>query len=112
MSGTKKIVQIPVIAQVEVPLDWSEADIMDVIRFHLDLSDLSDVEADVADCEITNVKPAPIQPGDLVEHATKDLDPREVVAVGRDWLTLDIGGETTRIPKDNYRVYSRTEGAL
>lgn len=47
----------------------------------------------------------PIQPGDLVEHREKDLDPREVIAIGVDWLTLDIAGsESPRLPKDNYKV--------
>jgi hypothetical protein len=56
---------------------------------------------------------AAIQPGDLVEHAFRDLDPREVVSIGRDFLTLDIlGEETPRLPKDNYRVVADAEGSL
>lgn len=56
--------------------------------------------------------PRPIQPGDLVERIGYDLDDREVIAVGRDWLTLDIGGETERLPKDNYRTTVPVDGVL
>lgn len=56
----------------------------------------------------------PIQPGDLVDRpAAPELDDREVVAVGRDWLTLDImGKETKRLPKINYRTTVPAEGSL
>lgn len=52
-----------------------------------------------------------IQPGDWVEHTSRDLDPREVLAVGLDWLSLDFGEDDVaialarRVPKDNYRVF-------
>lgn len=51
-----------------------------------------------------------IQPGDWVEHRTKDLDPREVLVVGLDWLVLDFGmanEDGSRVPKDNYRIVRR-----
>jgi hypothetical protein len=56
----------------------------------------------------------PIRPGDLVEHRTKThLDPREVVSVGRDFLTLDIlGAETERLPLDNYCTVVPCEGSI
>jgi hypothetical protein len=56
----------------------------------------------------------PILPGDLVEHRSKpELDEREVVSVGRDFLTLNLlGRESTRLPLDNYRVTRPREGVL
>lgn len=61
----------------------------------------------------TRVDTRDFRPGDLAEHSEKELDPREVVAVGRDWITLDIfGTETERLPRDNYTVYTEAEGAL
>ena len=49
-----------------------------------------------------------ITPGDWVEAIDRDLDARQVVAVGIDWLTLDIHGmETIRLPLDNYRVVQK-----
>jgi hypothetical protein len=54
-----------------------------------------------------------IEPGDLVEHIDKDLDPREVVALGRDWLVLDIlGRESPRLPRANYRVSTKRRGVF
>lgn len=56
---------------------------------------------------------SPIQPGDLVEKIGTDLDPREVISVGRDFLTLDIlGSETERLPLDNYRTVVPADGAI
>lgn len=59
-----------------------------------------------------------IQPGDWVERIGHDLDPREVIAVGLDWLALDFGEDyakdahTRHLPKDNYRVtMTRAEAA-
>lgn len=53
------------------------------------------------------------QPGDLVERIDSDLDFREVVSVGRDWLTLDLlGKESPQLPKDNYRTVVPAEGVL
>lgn len=55
----------------------------------------------------------PIMPGCLVERIDMDLDPREVVSIGRDWLTLDIlGEETERLPMDNYRAVVPADGRL
>lgn len=52
-----------------------------------------------------------IEPGDLVEKIDTDLDPREVVSVGRDFITIDIlGKESPRLPKDNYRVVVKNDG--
>lgn len=49
-----------------------------------------------------------IRPGDLVVPIDRDLDSRQVVAVGIDWLTLDIfGTETQRLPLSNYRVVQK-----
>lgn len=57
--------------------------------------------------------PYPIQPGDLAEHAFRDLDPREVISITRDTLTLDImGKESPPLPKDNYRVYRHADGSI
>ena len=54
-----------------------------------------------------------IRPGDLVERRDSDLDPREVVSVGRDWLTLDLlGKESPRLPLDNYVLYAMSEGSI
>jgi hypothetical protein len=58
-------------------------------------------------------QPRPIRPGDLVERRDSDLDPREVVSVGRDWLTLDLlGKESPRLPLDNYVLYAMSEGSI
>jgi hypothetical protein len=60
-----------------------------------------------------------IQPGDWVEHRERDLDPREVIAVGLDWIVLDFGSIDrddpsgwTRLPMDNYQVLRYRRGAL
>lgn len=61
-----------------------------------------------------------IRPGDMVSHRTKpDLDSREVVAVGLDWIILDFGSgaeasllNMTRLPSDNYVIDVPAEGAL
>jgi hypothetical protein len=45
-----------------------------------------------------------IQPGDLVEPHSRDLDPRVVTKVEGDSLWLDIlGYESGPFPLDNYR---------
>ena len=55
----------------------------------------------------------PILPGCLVERIDTGLDAREVVSIGRDWLTLDImGTETQRLPIDNYRAVEPADGRL
>lgn len=54
-----------------------------------------------------------IHPGDLVEKIGSDLDAREVISVGRDFITIDIlGRESPRLPKDNYRTVVPAEGRL
>lgn len=55
-----------------------------------------------------------VRPGDLVEKIDNlELDSREVLSVGRDWLTLDLlGTESPRLPLDNYRTSTPAEGRL
>lgn len=117
MSSTQRIVQIPLVVQAEIPFGMSDAEILERIRFFLSAPMESQGLAphEVLNVRFTNVKEAPIQPGDLVEHRTRDLDPREVIATGRDWIALDFGREDdvyTRLPRDNYRVDVRAEGVL
>jgi hypothetical protein len=51
-----------------------------------------------------------IIPGDWVEPIDRDLDPREVAAVGLDWIMLDILGTITDpLPLANYRIVRRKE---
>lgn len=110
----RETVEVLLRVRAEVIPGYGPHELADAVRFHLGISELDSIEADVSAVDISDVREAalPIQPGDLVEHRTRDLDPREVVAIGRDWLTLDIGGETPRIPKDNYRVYRAADGVL
>lgn len=94
---------------------YDEHALSDVVRFHVNLSDLDSLEADVSAFTITGAveTPRPIRPGDLVAHRYRDLDPREVVSVGRDFLTLDIlGRETERLPLDNYVLDTPADGVL
>lgn len=49
--------RVCVAVEVEAPQDWTEHDLMDVIRFHLMLSDLSDVETDISAVKILNARP-------------------------------------------------------
>lgn len=94
---------------------YDEHALSDVVRFHVNLSDLDSLEADVsAFTMLTAVEtPRPIRPGDLVVPRFRDLDPREVVSVGRDFLTLDIlGTETERLPLDNYVLDTPADGVL
>lgn len=56
-----------------------------------------------------------IQVGDIVEHIDHpELDPRQVIAVGDDWLWLDVqraqlsaGALPVRLPLSNYRRFTR-----
>lgn len=41
---------------VEHPADWNGYDVHDVLRFHLDLSDLSDVEVDLSEVRVLDSK--------------------------------------------------------
>ncbi len=100
-----------------MPEDYSEQDAVDYLRWRSDVGNV-DVEAALLDISAMKIIDArevqrPMQPGDLVEKRNADLDPREVVSVGRDFITLDIlGEETVRVPKDNYRVVVPAEGVL
>jgi len=106
-------VTVTVVARV-IP-GYGPEEVGDVIRFHLQLSDLNSVEADISAVHITSMHEVrrPIRPGDMVERLGTELDAREVLSVGRDWLTLDLlGQESPRLPLDNYRTIVPADGSL
>lgn len=69
----------------------------------------TDVNAETA-CQLLNeyALAETITPGDLVVRLDEDLDPRPVVAVGLDWLTLDFWGrESPRLDLTNYKIWRK-----
>ena len=43
---------VTVVVEVEHPWDWNQHDINDVLRFHLGISDLNSIEADISAVKI------------------------------------------------------------
>lgn len=108
-------VKVTIDVTADVKDGYGPHELADAVRFHLNQSELDAIEADISAIDIVDAREAhrEIQPGDLVEHIYQDLDPREVVVVGRDFLTLDIlGKESGHLPKDNYRTAVPAEGRL
>lgn len=58
---------------------------------------------------ILHVQPADVRPGDIADHVSGSLDPREVSRVDAHniWLRLD-GGDFGPCPKLNYTFIRRT----
>lgn len=104
------------VAGAEHTEDYGPYELADVISYTLGLGRLDSTDVDISAFEITSAATAvrAIQPGDLVERVGNlGLDDREVVSVGRDFLTLDVlGTETARLPKDNYRTTVPAEGSM
>jgi len=54
--------------------------------------------------KLVQVAPDEVQPGDLAEHRSRDLDPRAVTQVTETAVWIDIlGSSKGPFPKHNYR---------
>lgn len=55
------------------------------------------------DAKIIRIPPKAVLPGDIADHISGELDPREVVRTDDNFVYLDIFGETYGpFPKSNY----------
>ncbi len=112
-----KTITATVRVTLEVPEEYDEHDAVSYIGWRLDVPGLDGEwpeDIDVSIMKATAIKEGlHLQPGDMAEHRFRELDPREVVSITRDTVTLDIlGNETTRIPMDNYYCGSPADGRL
>ena len=60
-------------------------------------------EEEPANTKVIRIPPKAVLPGDMADHVSGGLDPREVVRVDGSYVYLDILGQTCGpFPKDNY----------